>query len=136
MSALKFIIITILVILWDNVFDLKHMYTYALMIHPMCLLCNSSYLRICDLPASVYTRIYVRTYLCIYMHVIHMNVTCDMCVYCHWRNIKHQKRLVRKFNNLTIIHQTFPLSNTHTVQRETLAAGKFGEFDAKLILAE
>ena len=131
MSALKFIIITILVILLDNVFDLKHMYTYALMIHLMCLLCNSSYLRICDLPTSVYTRIYLRTYLCIYMRV-----TCDMCVYCHRRNIKHQKRLVRKFNNLTIIHQTFPLSNTHTVRRETLAAGKFGKIDAKLILAE
>ena len=27
--------------------------------------------------------------------------------------LKHQKRLVRKFNKLVIIHQIFPLSNTH-----------------------
>ena len=54
----------------------------------------------------LYVHTYVHTYLCIYMNVICMlHVTCVCTV--TGGKLKHQERLVRKFNNLIIIHQTF-----------------------------
>ena len=77
------------------------LYIYALMIHLMCLLCNSSYLRIFS--RLIYIRIYIHT--CAYTCMLYAT-----CVYCHRRNIKKSKNLIRK---LIIIHKTFPLPNTH-----------------------
>ena len=46
----------------------------------------------------------IHTYILVHIHECYMHVTCDMCVHCHWRNIKTSRKAS---NNLIIIHQTF-----------------------------